>query len=46
MAACSEDFLCRDEFDAISPNYRSHGYGADTSEANEKIITDEKDYHR
>ena len=46
MAACSEDFLCGDDFDAVLAIFRSYGYGANAAEAVEKIVTDEKDYSK
>ena len=32
MAACSEDFLCEDDFDAVLAIFRSYPYGANASE--------------
>ena len=46
MAACREDFLCGDDFDAVLAIYRSYRYGANASEAVQKIVTGEKDYHK
>ena len=45
-AACSEGFLCRDDFDAALAIFRSYFYNANASEAVEKIDTDEKDCHK
>ena len=45
MALSSEDFLCEDDFEvAILAIFCSYRYGANVSEAVEKITTDEKDY--
>ena len=44
-AACSEGFLCGDDFDAALAIFRSYFYNANASEAVEKIDTDEKDCH-
>ena len=46
MAACSEDFICGDDFDAALAIFRSSCYSANTYEAVEKVTTDEKDYHK
>ena len=46
MAACSEDFLCEDDFNAALAIFRSYGYSVNASVAVEKIATDEKDYHK
>ena len=46
MAACSEDFLCGDDFDAVLAIYRSYRYGAKASEAVENMAIGEKDYHK
>ena len=46
MAACSEDFLCEDDFNAALAIFRSYGYSANASVAVEKIATDEKDYRK
>ena len=45
MVACSEDFLSGDDFDAVLTIFRFYGYGANASEAVEKIAADKKDYH-
>ena len=46
IAACSEDFLCREDIDAVLAVFHFYGYGENASEAVEKIDTDEKDYHK
>ena len=47
MIACSEDFHCGDDFDAVLALFRSSGYGENISEVVGKITTDEeKDYHK
>ena len=46
MAACSEDFLCGDDFDAVLFIFCSYCYSANASEAVEKITTYEKDYRK
>ena len=46
MAAYNEDLLCRDDFDAALAFFLSYCYSVNTSEAVEKIATDEKDYHK
>ena len=33
MAACSKDFLCEDDFDAVLTIFRSYRYGANASGA-------------
>ena len=37
MAACSEDYLCGDDFNAVLAIFRSSDYGRNASEAVEKI---------
>ena len=44
MAAGSEDFLCGDDFVSVLAIFRSGWYGANASEAVEKIATEEKGY--
>ena len=39
MAACREDFLCGDYFDVVLVIFRSYHYGANASEAVERITT-------
>ena len=46
MAACSEDFLCWDDFDTVLAIFCSYRYGANISEAAEKIAITGKDYHK
>ena len=46
MAAFSDDFLCGNDFEAVLAIFCCHGYGANASEAVEKIATDEQDYHK
>ena len=46
MVACSEDFLCGDDFDAALVIFCSYCYSAKASETDEKIATDEKGYHK
>ena len=46
MAACSEDILCRDDFDAVLVISCFYRYGANVSKAVEKIDIDEKEYHK
>ena len=43
MTACSEDFLCEDDFDAALAIFRSYSYSANSSEGVKKIATDEED---
>ena len=43
MTACSEDFLCGDDFDAVLAIFRSYSYSANGSEGVKKIATDEED---
>ena len=45
MAACSENFLCENDFDAVLAIFCSYCYGAKTSEEIEKAAIDERDYH-
>lgn len=40
MAASSENFLSEDDFNAALATFCCYGYGADPSEADEKIVTD------
>ena len=44
MAACSEDFICGDNFVAVLAILLSYRYVA--VEAVEKIAINEKDYHK
>ena len=44
MAACSENFLCGNDFVAVLAIFHPCWYGANASETVEKIATDEKDY--
>lgn len=46
MAACSVDFLCRDDFDAVFTIFDSYHPVANTSEVVEKIAKDKKLYHK
>ena len=46
MLACSEDFLCGEDFDNVLAIFRSYRYGANAFEAFEKIAIDEKDNHK
>ena len=46
IAACSEDFLGEDDFDAVLAIFDCYGYGATASEAVKKIATDEIEYHK
>ena len=46
MTACSERFLCEDDFDAVLTIFRSYCYSANASETVEKIPADGKDYHK
>ena len=40
MAASDEDFLCGDDFEAVLTTFCCYDYGANSSEAVEKIATD------
>ena len=46
MGAFSEDFLSEDDFEAVLATFCCYDYGANSSEAVEKIATDQKDYHK
>ena len=46
MAVYREDFLFGDDFDAVLAIFRSYRYGVSASEAVEKIVIDEKDFHK
>ena len=46
MAVCCEDFLCGDDVDPVLVISRFYRYGANTSEAVERISTSEKDDHK
>ena len=46
MAAFREDFFRADDFEALLPIFCSYDYGANTSDASQKISTDEKDYQK
>ena len=46
MAAFREDFLSEDEFEAVLATFCCYDYGANASEAVEKIATDQNDYHK
>ena len=46
MVVCSEDFLCREDFDAVLAIFRSYAYSTNDSESVEKIATNEKDYDK
>ena len=46
MAACSEDYLCGDDFNAVLAIFRSSDYGRNASEAVEKITIHKKDYNK
>ena len=46
MAACSKDFLCGHDFDAVLVIFHCYGYGGNASEAVEKVAIDEKGYHK
>ena len=46
MAACSEDFICGDDFDDVLAISRFYHYGTNASEAVEKTAIDEKDYQK
>ena len=46
IAACSEDFCCEDNFDAVLVIFCSENYGENTSQAVHKIIIDENDYDK
>ena len=43
ITGCSENFLCGDEFDAISINSRFYSDDADLYESVKKTATDDKD---
>ena len=46
MAACSDDFLRGNYFNAALAVFLSFCYSANASEAVETIATDEKDHHK
>ena len=46
MAALRKDFLSGGDFEAALAIFSSYDYGANASEAVEKIATDEKDYRK
>ena len=46
MAVFSEEFLTEDDFEAASAFLYCYNYGAKSSEAVEKIATDQNDYHK
>ena len=46
MAAFREDFFSGDYFEASLAIFCCYDYGANASEAVEKIATDENDYHK
>ena len=46
LSVSSKDFLSGDDFEAVSAIWYFYYYGANASEAIEKIATDEKDYHK
>lgn len=46
MAACSKDFLCRDNFDATLVIFQCHDYSTNVYEAVAKIVLDENDYRK
>ena len=46
MAACREDLLCGDDFDAALAIFQTYCYSTNAPEAVEKIAADEKDYHK
>ena len=46
MTACSEGFLCGDDFDAVLTIFRSYWYSANASETVKKIPAVGKDYHK
>ena len=46
MAACSEDFHCENNFDAVLVLFCSDHYGENTSQAVHKITIDENDCHK
>ena len=46
MAALSEDFFIEEDFEAVLTIFCSYDYGANSSEAIEKMGTYEKDHHK
>ena len=46
MTVFNESFLSGDHFEAVLAGFCSCDNGVNASEANEKITTAEKDYHR
>ena len=40
MAASSENFLSENDFEAVLATFCCYGYGANPSEADERIVTD------
>ena len=46
IVVCSKDFLWKYAFDAVLAIFHYYGYGATSSEAVEKIATDEIQYHK
>ena len=45
MVTCDEGFSWGDDFDAVLAIFYFSGYGANASEAVEKIAIEENDYH-
>ena len=46
MAAVSEEFFSENDFEAVVATFCCYDYGANASEAIERIATDQKDYHK
>ena len=46
MTAVSEEFFSGNDFEAALATFCCYDYGANASEAIEKIATDQKDYHK
>ena len=46
MAAFNKDFLSGNDFEAVLLIFCYYDYGANASQAVEKISTDKKDYHK
>ena len=46
MSAFSEEFLSENDVADVLATFYSYDYGANASEAVEKIVTDHKNYHK
>ena len=46
MAVFSEEFLSENDFGVVLANFCCYHYGANLSEAVDRIAADQKDYHK